>query len=102
MYAAKCLTVLIVLVGLGVMWILYRRKTNQIMLAIALTIFVGGILRLLQIKDNDQTLHTVGLILAMLGAVWVVSWVSNRAATRRRSPGARADPAKPGQARGKP
>jgi hypothetical protein len=83
MYAAKCMTVLIVLAGLAVMWVLYRKKTNQILLAIALTIFVGGVLRLFQIKDNDQTLHTVGVIMLALGLVWVVSWVSNRSATRR-------------------
>lgn len=90
MYAAKCLEVLIVLAGLGVMWVLYRKKTNQIMLVVALTIFLGGVLRLFQIKDNEQTVSTVAIILALLGTVWVASWLSNRSATKRRRQGERA------------
>ena len=83
MYAAKCLTVLVVVAVLAVMWILHRRKTNQVMLAIAAAILVGGVVRLFQIRDSTQTVYTVGLILAALVAVWVASWLSNRAAVRR-------------------
>ncbi len=84
MFQAKCLEVFVVLAGLGVLWIFYRRKTNQIMLAIALTILVGGIIRLINLKDNTQTFYTIGLVLVAMAVVWVGSWLSNRSAIRRR------------------
>ncbi len=95
MAASKCLTALIAVAGVLVLLIFYRRKTNQILLVIALTIFFGGVLRLFQIQDNSQTVHTVGLIMAGMGAVWLVSWLSNRSATRRRRPTGPAPGAKP-------
>ncbi len=101
MYAAKCLTVLIVLVGLAILWILQRKKANQVMVAVAATILVGGVLRLLNIKDDDQTVHTVGFILVGLATVWVVSWLSNRASTKRRVSGAGGSPSSR-STRGKP
>jgi hypothetical protein len=55
------------------------------------------VLRLLQIKDMDATIHTVVLILGAMAAVWTISWLSNRAATRRRrSPAPRAREEAPG------
>ena len=85
MYAAKCLTVLVVVIGLGIMWVLARKNANQITLAIAATILVGGTLRLFQLKDGEGSIYTVGAILAAMGLIWIFSWYSNRAAQKRRA-----------------
>ena len=85
MYAAKCLTVLVVVAGLGIMFVLARKKTNQVMLAIAATILVGGVLRLFQLKDGEGSIYTMGAIFAGMGLIWLLSWYTGRAASRRQA-----------------
>jgi peptidoglycan biosynthesis protein MviN/MurJ (putative lipid II flippase) len=82
------------------MWILARKKTNQIMLAIAASILVGGALRLFQMKDNGQSMYVVALALGGMALVWLLSWLSNRAALkRRRRPGSEPSAAPSGRKR---
>ena len=88
----KCVELLVVLAGLGLLWVFYRKKTNQIMLAVAATITIGGLIRLFNLKDNAQTFQTIAFILAVMGMIWAASWLSNRSATRRRR-ATRIDPA---------
>jgi type VI protein secretion system component VasK len=86
------MSVFLVLGALGVGFLFSRKKTNQIMQVIALSVLLGGALRLFQVQDNNQTLWTVGVLLGGLGLIWLITWVSNRTAMRRSK---RVDPTKP-------
>lgn len=82
-YVIKCLTVLVVLVGLVVMWILYRKKTNQIMLITALSILTMGTYRLFQVKNDSDSMLTVAIIFGGLAVVYLASWISNRMSMKK-------------------
>ncbi len=88
---AKCVMAPIVVAFILVMLVLYRRKTNQILLTIALAILFGGALRLYNLihsgQDDTQVLMTVALIVGLMAVLWVGAWMSNLRATRRQRPG---------------
>jgi membrane associated rhomboid family serine protease len=89
MYAAKCLTIFVVLFGLAIMWILARKKTNQIMIAIAAYIAIAGMWRLYRLMiggQNEQSMYVIVAALAGMVVIWLLSWLSNRAAMKRRRP----------------
>ena len=91
MYALKCLAVFLAVAGIGVVWFLYRRKVNQIMLVIALTVLIGGALRLFNMRDDQATVGTVLYTLGALAIVWGGAWgatrLADRAARRRADAG---------------
>lgn len=83
MSAAKCVTVFVVVALLIVGLILYRKKTNQILLSVAIALSLLGAYRLFQIRETDDSFSTVVVIAGAMGLVWLVSLLSNRAAARR-------------------
>ena len=93
MYALKCLAVFLAVAGIGVVWFLYRRKVNQIMLVIALTVLIGGALRLFNMRDDQATVGTVLYALVVLVIVWGGAWVQRALPTE--PPGAARMPAGP-------
>ncbi len=83
---AKCFLAPFVVVFIIVMLILYRKKTNQVLLVFMLTILIAGALRLFQVQDEGQTVETVAIIMAAMAVIWAVAWISNVIATRRKRP----------------
>ncbi len=87
---AKCVMAPIVVAVILVMLVLYRRKTNQILLTIALATVLGGAFRLYNLvssgQDDTQVMTTVAVIVAIMVVLWVGTWVSNRRATRKPGP----------------
>lgn len=73
----------ILAVGLAVGWTFFRKKTNKIMLSVALAIVGGGIIRLYDLVQNDKTILPAVAALSVLGAIWLVAWLLNRSISRK-------------------
>jgi hypothetical protein len=83
---AKCALVPFVVAFIIVMLILYRKKTNQILLVVMLATLAAGALRLSQVQDDGQTMETVAIIMGGMALIWMITWISNVVANRRKRP----------------
>ena len=87
MSLAKCIIVPVLVLFIIVMLFLYRKKTNQVLLAFAISISLLGAYRLyeaVQSQDDNQMLITMAAILGGMVVIWLAALVSNRLAIRRR------------------
>jgi hypothetical protein len=73
----------IALVGLAVGWIFFRNSTNKIMLSIALATVTGGAFRLYEIISTGEQITPLLLAFVVLGAIWLLAWLSNRSIARK-------------------
>ncbi len=79
-------SIAIIVVGLVVGVVFFRRQVKKILLVVALSIAAGGALRLIEIARSDQGIEEALLALGGLGAVWLVAWLLNRPVSRKRTP----------------
>ncbi len=78
-------SIAIIVVGLVVGVVFFRRQVKKILLVVALSIAAGGALRLIEIARSDQGIEQALLALGGLGAVWLVAWLLNRPVSRKRA-----------------
>lgn len=79
-------SIAIIVVGVIVGFVFFRRQTKKILLTIALSIAGAGILRLVDEFRNDQAVWPALLAFAVLGTVWLVAWLLNRPVSRKKAP----------------
>ncbi len=79
-------SIAIIVVGIVVGFIFFRRQTRKILLVVALSVAAGGAWRLIDMARSDQGVVTALLALAVLGAIWLVAWLLNRPVSRKRAP----------------
>jgi hypothetical protein len=82
-FALRCLFFLLVLVAIGALLVLYRRRVNVVLLGLLAVYAVGVGRRLLEIEAEDELLWQSLLAVGGLGAVWLVVWLGARWFERR-------------------
>ncbi len=80
------ISIAVIVVGIVVGFVFFRRQTKKILLVVALSIVAGGALRLVDVARSDQGIETALIALAGLGVVWLVAWLLNRPLSRKRAP----------------
>jgi uncharacterized membrane protein HdeD (DUF308 family) len=79
-------SIAIVVVGLVVGVVFFRKQVKKILLVVALSIAAGGALRLIEEVRKDQGIVEPLIALSGLGAIWLVAWLLNRPLSRKRTP----------------
>ena len=82
-FALRCLFFLLVLVAIGALLVLYRRRVNVVLLALLAVYAVGVGRRLLEIEGEDELLWQSLLAVGGLGVVWLLVWLGARWFERR-------------------
>jgi hypothetical protein len=77
------LSLAIIFVGLVVGFVFFRKQTNKILLVVALSIAIGGALRLVEMVGHDEGIVPALIAFGALGAIWLVAWLLNRSVTRK-------------------
>jgi hypothetical protein len=82
-FALRCVFFLLVLVALGALLVLYRRRVNVVLLGLLGIYAVGVGRRLLEIEGEDELLWQSLLAVGGLGVVWLAVWLGARWFERR-------------------
>jgi hypothetical protein len=77
-FALRCLFFLLVVVAIGVLLVLYRRRVNVVLLGLLGIYAVGVGRRLLEIEAEDDLIWQSLLAVAGLGVVWLGVWLAAR------------------------
>ena len=77
-FVLRCLFFLLVLLGLAVLLVLYRRRVNVVLLGLLGIYAVGVGRRLLEIEAEDELLWQSLLAVGGLAVVWLGVWLAAR------------------------